>query len=104
MDTESMPAWTLPELLVVMILSGLIFLALSEATDLVGRFTGYLTERWVRTEGELSACHRLDELISRTDSIAVQDAGLQLYCRYPIACYAVITGIEKIPCCAAWKR
>ena len=43
MDTESMPAWTLPELLVVMILSGLIFLALSEATDLVGRFTGYLT-------------------------------------------------------------
>ena len=33
MDTESMPAWTLPELLVVMILSGLIFLALSEATD-----------------------------------------------------------------------
>ena len=35
MDTESMPAWTLPELLVVMILSGLIFLALSEATDLV---------------------------------------------------------------------
>ena len=56
MDTESMPAWTLPELLVVMILSGLIFLALSEATDLVGRFTGYLTERWVRTEGELSAC------------------------------------------------
>ena len=51
MDTESMPAWTLPELLVVMILSGLIFLALSEATDLVGRFTGYLTERWVRTEG-----------------------------------------------------
>ena len=69
MDTESMPAWTLPELLVVMILSGLIFLALSEATDLVGRFTGYLTERWVRTEGELSACHRLDELISRTDSI-----------------------------------
>ena len=112
MDTESMPAWTLPELLVVMILSGLIFLALSEATDLVGRFTGYLTERWVRTEGELSACHRLDELISRTDSIAVQDAGLHLYCRilpwlfcrYPIACYAVITGIEKIPCCAAWKR
>lgn len=113
MDTESMPAWTLPELLVVMILSGLIFLALSEATDLVGRFTGYLTERWVRTEGELSACHRLDELISRTDSIAVQDAGLQLYCRdTSLAVLQVsdsllcceLAGIEKIPCCAAWKR
>ena len=97
MDTESMPAWTLPELLVVMILSGLIFLALSEATDLVGRFTGYLTERWVRTEGELSACHRLDELISRTDSIAVQDAGLQLYCRD--TSLAVLQVSDSLLCC-----
>ena len=97
MDTESMPAWTLPELLVVMILSGHIFVALSEATDLVGRFTGYLTERWVRTEGELSACHRLDELISRTDSIAVQDAGLQLYCRD--TSLAVLQVSDSLLCC-----
>lgn len=97
MDTESMPAWTLPELLIVMILSGLIFLALLDATELVGRFTGYLTERWVHTEGELAACRQLDELINRTDSVGVQEVGLQLYSRdTPLAFLRVS---DSLLCC-----
>ncbi len=98
MDTDSIPAWTLPELLIVMILSGLIFLAVLDATNLVGRFSVYLTERWRRTEGELSACCQLDELISRTDSIVVQDVGLQLYCRdTPLAVLQVSD--DSLLCC-----
>ena len=91
MDTESMPAWTLPELLVVMILSGLIFLALSEATDLVGRFTGYLTERWVRTEGELSACHRLD-----TSLAVLQVSDSLLCCDYRNRKDTLLCCVEKM--------
>lgn len=81
MNTEPISAWTLPELLIVMILSGLVFLALLDATVLVGRYTDYITARCVRTEGDLSACCRLDELLSRIDSMAVEDDVLQLYCQ-----------------------
>ncbi len=97
MNTESIPAWTLPELLIVMILSGLIFLALLDATDLVGRFSGYLTKRWIYTEEEILACRQLDELMSRTDSILVHDAGLQLYCwNTPLALLHVS---DSLLCC-----
>lgn len=98
MNTKPIPAWTLPELLIVMILSGLVFLALLDAIVLVGRYTDYITVRCVRTEEDLSACCRLDELLSRIDSMAVEEDVLQLYCQdVPLADLRVSD--DSLLCC-----
>ena len=103
MNTESIPAWTLPELLIVMILSGLVFLTLLDATELVGRYTTYFTARCVRIEEELSACRQLDDLISRTDSIAIIDIGLQLYSQdTPLA--NLYVSDDSLLCCNCRNR
>lgn len=103
MKTDFIPAWTLPELLIVMILSGLIFLALLDATYFVRYFISDLTERWVRTEENLAACNQLGELLNQTDSIAEQDIGLRLYCRdTPLAMLQVSD--DSLLCCVYKDR
>lgn len=81
MSTKPMSAWTLPELLVVMILSGLIFLTLLDATDLIKRLTLHLTERWEVSGTTLNTFCQLDELVTRADSIYGQNEGLRLFCQ-----------------------
>lgn len=80
MNCKFLSAWTLPELLVVMILSGLIFLSLFEATELIRRFSMQLTRKWGDTAEMLQAWQQLDGLISQADSVCRYNDGFQLYC------------------------
>lgn len=81
MNYKSLGAWTLPELLVVMILSGLIFLSLLEASDLIHRVSIHVTQKWTTMDEELNAWQQVDNLFAQVDSVSMHSDGFQLYRR-----------------------
>ena len=79
MKTKFLHAWTLPELLVVMILYGIIFIALLDAADLIGYFSARVTHKWEATSKLLNAYQQMDLLMEQADSVSCSMEGLRLY-------------------------
>lgn len=76
MYRKSFKATTLPELLVVMVIGGIVFTAAFEAWDRVGSFGG----RWSRRVAEKSSCFTaiacLERLFVSADSVVVAGEGV----------------------------
>ncbi|MDR0938381.1 MAG: hypothetical protein LBN29_03350 [Mediterranea sp.] len=80
--SRRLPAATLPELLVVIIVSGILFLSLFEGMSMVTRFSGLLRER-LTDKGELLRAHSvLEGLTENLDSICRVEAGMRTLLLY----------------------
>lgn len=76
---NSKPAFTLAEMLVVMLISGIIVLSLFEGMNLVNRYGSFLTGRITSENGLLYGYQNLSLLFRLCDSLREEDAGLCFY-------------------------
>lgn len=79
MKIKKLTGWTLSELLVVMILTGLIFVAALDGTDLVRRFILRKTSAWTASATLLDSYSRINDLFSQADSLSREEDGCTLY-------------------------
>lgn len=79
METKKYPGWTLLELLVVMILTGLVLVAALDGLDLVRRFALRGITAWTETVELLDGYSRTNCLFLSADSLEWQEAGCRLY-------------------------
>lgn len=79
MEIKKLAGWTLAELLVVMILTGLIFMAALDGTDLVRRFILRKTLEWTASATLLDSYSRINDLFSQADSLSCGESGCTLH-------------------------
>lgn len=72
-------AMTLPELLVVMIVGGIVFLMVFEAWNMAGRYGRQQTERSLSESTFFTAVSRLETLCMSADSLTVRGDGLVVH-------------------------
>lgn len=74
-----MPAFTLPEMLVVIIVSGILFVAMFDGVDLVKRYTKRLAGEMLTGETLPDSFRQLDFLFQASDSVRVENGGFCFY-------------------------
>lgn len=78
---KEVKAMTLPELLIVLIVGGLLFMALFEGWNTVQRCCGDLLKKWERGYTAFSGIEKLDVLFSISDSIFPVDQTIVFFRR-----------------------
>ncbi len=76
---RQLPAWTLPELLLVMILTGLLFLSVLDGLDLIKRFMFRLQQETRYVYKLQKNWELLDRILTETDSIVAENPDFFLY-------------------------
>lgn len=76
---NTLVASTLVEMLVVIIISGILFIALFDGVDLVKRYTGRLSKTLTSGNSLLDGFQRLDYLFQKSDSIQAKEG---IFCFY----------------------
>lgn len=79
MKTDRLSAWTLPEILIVMVLTGLILMAALDGLDLVRRMTLFLRNRADASMALMSGYQRMDLLFRQADSLRGEEGGCRLF-------------------------
>ena len=79
MKTGRLSAWTLPEILIVMVLTGLILMAALDGLDLVRRTTRFLRHRAGASMALMSGYQRVDLLFQQSDSLQGEEGGCRLF-------------------------
>lgn len=79
MKTNRLAAWTLPEMLIVMVLTGLILTAALDGLDLVRRTTFFLRNRAAASMVLMSGYQQMDLLFQQADSLLGEAEGCRLF-------------------------
>lgn len=76
---RTLKAFTLTEMLMVMIVSGILFIALFDGVDLVRRYTNRLTVKLTSGADLLDSFHRLEHLFRTCDSVQRKEDAYVFY-------------------------
>lgn len=76
---KTKPAFTLAEMLVVIIVSGILTMLLTDSMDLVNRYVRRVSDNWQEGNGLLNGYRNLDALLQRCDSAREENGRLCFY-------------------------
>lgn len=79
MKTDKLSAWTLPEMLIVMILTGLTLMSALDGLDLLRRTTLFLRNRTAASMALMSGFQQVDLLFRQADSLLGEEEGCRLF-------------------------